>query len=51
MNKLIEECSFDPPVKALLQNQLQQMEQQQIQLRQWAHGELQDKGLLGWIWK
>jgi hypothetical protein len=51
MNQLIQQCSCDPQVRALLQDQLQQMEQQQVQLRQLAQGELQDKGLLGWIWK
>jgi hypothetical protein len=51
MQLLIEQCSCDPQVRLLLQNQLQQMEQQQTELQQRAQQELQDKGLLGWIWK
>jgi hypothetical protein len=51
MNQLIQQCSCDPQVRALLQDQLQQMEQQQVQLRQQAQMELQDKGLIGWLWK
>jgi hypothetical protein len=51
MQQVIEQCSCDPQVRLLLQNQLQQMEQQQTELQQRAQQELQDKGLLGWIWK
>ncbi len=51
MNQLIEQGSLDSAFRAELQNQLQQMEQQQIELQQQAQKEIQDKGLLGWIWR
>jgi hypothetical protein len=51
MNQLIEQSACDPQVQAWLQDQLQQMQQQQIQLQRLAQKELQDKGLIGWMWK
>jgi hypothetical protein len=49
--QLIQQCTCDPQVKELLQEQLQQMEQQQLQIRALAQQEIQDKGLFGWLWK
>jgi hypothetical protein len=52
MHQLIEQSSIgDPQIRAILQEQLQQMEQQQIQLQQLAQEERQGKGLIGWLWK
>jgi hypothetical protein len=51
MNQLIEQGSLDSAFRAELRNQLQQIDQQQIELQQQAQKELQDRGLLGWIWK
>jgi hypothetical protein len=51
MEQLIQQCSCDSEVKTLLQNELQQMQQQQTQLQQIAQKDLQDKGLIGWLWK
>jgi hypothetical protein len=49
--QLIQQCTCDPQVKELLQEQLQQMQQQQLQIHVLAQNELQDKGLFGWLWK
>ncbi|MGC9310427.1 MAG: hypothetical protein ACP5E4_01745 [Candidatus Aenigmatarchaeota archaeon] len=49
LNRLIFRC--DGETKALLQEQLQNMEQEQERLRQVAEDEKKSKGLLGWLWK
>jgi opacity protein-like surface antigen len=51
LNRLIGDCDCDEETKALLQEQLRNMEEEQIRLRQLAARENADKGLLGWIWK
>jgi hypothetical protein len=35
----------------MLQEQVQNVEQEQVRLQQVAETELQDTGLLGWLWK
>ncbi len=51
MIHMIAQSPCDPQLHEELRDQLQQMEQQQIQLQQLAHEELQQKGLVGWLWK
>jgi hypothetical protein len=51
LNKLIDESDFDPQIKAVLQEQVQNIEQEQLRLKLLAEEEIQSKGILGWIWK
>ena len=51
LNRLIEESDFDPQTKAILQEQVQNIEQEQIRLKTLAGEEMQNKGILGWLWK
>jgi hypothetical protein len=51
LQQLVEECDCDDEVRAILQEQLQNMEQEQARLQQLALNELNDKGLFGWLWK
>ena len=51
MQQLIQDCTCDEPVREMLQEQLQSMEQEQLRLQELAESELQSKGLFGWIWK
>jgi len=51
LKQLREECECDEPVRTMLQEQIQNIEQEQNRLQQLAQAEKQSKGLLGWIWK
>ena len=51
LQALLGECACDAEVRAILQEQLQNAEQEQFRLQQVAANELQAKGLLGWLWK
>ncbi len=51
LQQLVEECDCDDEVRAMLQEQLQNMEQEQTRLQQLALNELNDKGLFGGLWK
>jgi len=51
LNRLIEESDFDPETKAILQEQVQNIEQEQLRLKTLAQNEINNKGILGWIWK
>jgi hypothetical protein len=51
LQQLSGECDCDEEVRALLQEQIQNMEQEQTRLQQLAQAELTDKGLFGWLWK
>jgi hypothetical protein len=51
LEQIIQQCACDEEVKLLLQEQLQMMEQEQERLRNLADDELEDKGIVGWIWK
>jgi hypothetical protein len=51
LQTLLGECTCDAEVRAILQEQLQNAEQEQLRLQQVAANELQDNGLLGWLWK
>jgi len=47
----INNCDCDEQIKAMLQEQIQKMEEEQIRLQQLAEREKSNKGLFGWIWK
>jgi len=51
LNRLIEESDFDPQTKAILQEQVQNIEQEQLRLKLLAEQEINNKGILGWLWK
>ena len=51
LNRLIEESDFDPQTKAILQELIQNIEQEQLRLKLLAEKEMNNKGILGWIWK
>ena len=51
LKQLKEQCSCDEPVKATMQEQIQNIEQEQNRLQQLAQAEKNSKGLLGWLWK
>ena len=51
LNRLIDESDFDPQTKAILQEQVQNIEQEQLRLKLLAEEEIHNKGILGWIWK
>jgi len=51
LNQLKNECECDPEVKAMMQEQINNMEQEQARLEQLAQSEKQSKGLIGWLWK
>ncbi|MCC7572448.1 MAG: hypothetical protein KO464_03560 [Candidatus Methanofastidiosum sp.] len=51
LNRLIEESDFDTQTKAILQEQVQNIEQEQSRLKLLADEELNNKGIIGWLWK
>ena len=51
LNRLILESDFDPQTKAILQEQIQNIEQEQLRLKTLADQEINNKGILGWLWK
>ncbi|MHA1873337.1 MAG: hypothetical protein ACTSVB_04415 [Candidatus Heimdallarchaeaceae archaeon] len=51
LTQLMEQCECDEEVKAILQEQIQNMEQEQTRLQQLAQNEKQNKGIFGWLWK
>lgn len=52
MQQLVAQCQgCDAQVQAMLQEQLQEMEQEQDRLSQLAQSEKQDRGIFGWLWK
>ncbi|MBN2881242.1 hypothetical protein JXM83_04275 [Candidatus Woesearchaeota archaeon] len=51
LKQLHESCDCDEEVKAMLQEQIQSMEQEQTRLRELADKEEKSKGLFGWLWK
>ena len=51
MNRIIQECDFDPQVKVVLQDQVRNLEQEQSRLLQQAQDEQDDTGLLGWLFR
>ena len=51
LKQLMQECDCDEEVKAMLQEQIQNMEQEQNRLQELTHNEKQNKGLFGWLFK
>ena len=52
LEQLIGKCeNCDEQVKQQLNDMIQEMDQEQERLRELSHLELQDRGILGWIWK
>ncbi|MFH1431731.1 MAG: hypothetical protein ABIG84_00750 [archaeon] len=51
LNQMRDGCDCDEEVKAMMQEQIQNMEQEQLRLQELAQNEKKSKGLLGWIWK
>lgn len=51
LNRLILESDFNNQTKAILQEQVQNIEQEQLRLKTLAEQEMHNKGILGWIWK
>ncbi len=51
LKQLYEQCDCDDEVKAMMQEQVQNMEQEQNRLQELAQKEKKSKGLFGWLWK
>ncbi len=51
LKQLKEECDCGEEVKAMFQEQIQSMEQEQLRLEQLAKKEKASKGIFGWMWK
>jgi len=51
LNQLREECSCSEEVKAMMQERIQLMQQEQQRLRELAQSEKQSRGIIGWLWK
>ncbi|MEM7820374.1 MAG: hypothetical protein QW761_02110, partial [Candidatus Aenigmatarchaeota archaeon] len=51
LNQLMNQCECDEQTRAMLQEQIQNIEQEQTRLQKLAQKEKQDKGIFGWLWK
>ncbi len=51
LEQLKNECECGDDMKALIQEQVQQMQQEQERLQELAQKETKSKGIFGWIWK
>jgi YesN/AraC family two-component response regulator len=51
LNMLIANCTCDDETRALLQEQVQTIEQEQVRLQILAQQEKKDRGIFGWFWK
>ncbi|MFH0830118.1 MAG: hypothetical protein V1887_03080 [Candidatus Aenigmatarchaeota archaeon] len=51
LRTLRERCECSAEVKAIIQEQIQEMEQEQTRLRLLVNNEKADIGLFGWLWK
>ena len=51
LKQLKEQADCDEEVKAMMQEQIQNMEQEQQRLQELAQKEKKSKGLFGWLWK
>ncbi|MBU4492790.1 MAG: hypothetical protein KKA61_00295 [Nanoarchaeota archaeon] len=51
LKQLHEQSDCDEEVKAMMQEQIQNMEQEQNRLQELAQKEKKSKGLFGWLWK
>jgi len=51
LRQLMNQCDCEEQVRAMLQEQIQNMEQEHTRLQQLAQNEKGNKGLFGWLWK
>jgi len=51
LRRLMQECECEEEVKAMLQEQIQNMEQEQNRIQELAQNEKKSKGIFGWLWK
>ena len=51
LKQLHEQCDCDDEIKAMMQEQIQSMEQEQNRLQELAQKEKKSKGMFGWLWK
>ena len=51
MQQLIDQCNCSQEIRGFLRDQIREREQEQDRLMDLALQELNDKGLVGWIWK
>lgn len=51
LSQIKTECECDPEVKAIIQEQIHSIEQEQTRLESLAQSEKESKGLIGWLWK
>jgi len=51
LRRLMQECDCGEEVKAMLQEQIQNMEMEQNRIQELAHNEKKSKGIFGWLWK
>jgi len=51
LKQLKEQCSCGEEVKAMYQEQIQNLEQEQNRLETKAQNEMKSKGMFGWLWK
>ena len=51
LKQLMEECECDEGVRAMMQEQIQNMEQEQTRLQELTQNEKKSKGLFGWLLK
>jgi hypothetical protein len=51
LNRCIGECDCNEETKAMLTQQVQNMEQEMARLQALARNETSSKGVLGWLWK
>jgi predicted small secreted protein len=51
LKQLKDQCPCDEEVKAMMQEQIQSMEQEQTRLQTLADKETKSKGIFGWMWK
>jgi phosphatidate phosphatase PAH1 len=51
LKRLMQECECDEEIRAMMQEQIQNMEQEQNRLQELAQNEKKSKGLFGWLWK
>ncbi len=51
LRRLMQDCECDEEVKAMLQEQIQNMEMEQNRIQELAQNEKKSKGIFGWLWK
>ena len=51
LNQLIDQCDCENETKALMQEQIRNMEQEQTRLKNLSDSEKKSKGIFGWLWK